>query len=125
MEGVEKEMNKCVNCGTEIIDYKDIEYCPKCKIRKDKIRIKSDSLLSINSSKTHREVLIRDNFKCVNCGKDGEVIHHIYPKGRGGKDEKNNLVTLCLKCHEMVHQMGHITISLWIKHFKLILGKKD
>jgi len=68
-----------------------------------------------------RQVKERDNNKCVNCGKNVEVIHHIYPKGRGGKDELNNLICLCLECHDMVHTGGHTFISFWIRHFKELI----
>lgn len=29
--------------------------------------------------------------------------HHILPVSRGGTNDLNNLVCLCLKCHELVH----------------------
>lgn len=35
--------------------------------------------------------------------------HHIKTKGSGGGDELENLITLCWKCHRLVHD-GHIKI---------------
>lgn len=54
-------------------------------------------------------VLDRDEMACQCCGcKGGEFretfdIHHIVPVSLGGKDDPNNLVTLCLVCHKLVH----------------------
>lgn len=50
----------------------------------------------------------RDAFKCTNCGADKDTAlqlhaHHIIPKGKGGKDELNNLTTLCIECHAKAH----------------------
>lgn len=50
------------------------------------------------------EVLRRDGFKCVKCGrsaKDGVRLHvdHIVPVSRGGKSVMNNLQTLCEDCN--------------------------
>lgn len=54
----------------------------------------------------------RDNWECQNCGKAGGSkgiaelhAHHIYPKSQGGEDRLQNLITLCLDCHEDEH--GH------------------
>ena len=46
----------------------------------------------------------RDNFTCRKCGlQDKEAIrieaHHITPLFAGGKDDLNNLITLCFDCH--------------------------
>ena len=50
-----------------------------------------------------KEVLERDNSKCQKCGFFGRTeeleTHHIKPKISGGKDEKENLITLCSICH--------------------------
>lgn len=50
------------------------------------------------------EVLRRDNFRCVRCGrgaKDGVKLHvdHIVPVSRGGKSTMRNLQTLCEDCN--------------------------
>ncbi len=52
-------------------------------------------------------VLERDNFKCVECGKDlardGGHVHHVMPRALGGSDEPSNLISLCQICHASVH----------------------
>ncbi len=52
------------------------------------------------------EVLARDNFRCVYCGKSpssdiGTKLHvdHIKPFSRGGKTVAGNLQTLCFECN--------------------------
>jgi 5-methylcytosine-specific restriction endonuclease McrA len=46
----------------------------------------------------------RDGFKCRHCGnRNGLHPHHVEWKGKGGKDELGNLLTLCWKCHGAVH----------------------
>jgi len=50
-----------------------------------------------------KEVLKRDKSKCQKCGFFGKTdeleTHHIQPRVSEGKDEKENLVTLCSICH--------------------------
>jgi 5-methylcytosine-specific restriction endonuclease McrA len=47
---------------------------------------------------TRRQVLTRDNYRCVSCStelKSSEAdIHHLLPRSMGGTDELSNLVTL-------------------------------
>jgi len=56
------------------------------------------------NAKLREEILKRDNFTCQKCklenksGKSLEV-HHISPLVFEGKDNKNNLITLCKDCH--------------------------
>ncbi len=51
------------------------------------------------------QVLMKDNWTCNSCKRSakehGIVLHvdHIKPRSLGGKDEINNLQTLCLKCN--------------------------
>ena len=50
------------------------------------------------------DVLRRDNFHCVRCGRgkeDGVKLHvdHIVPVSRGGKSVMGNLQTLCEDCN--------------------------
>lgn len=52
------------------------------------------------------DVLKRDNFKCVVCGKSPALLHgiqlhidHIIPWSKGGETEIENLQTLCSECN--------------------------
>ena len=50
------------------------------------------------------KVLDRDGFTCKICGIYTEAPpHHILPRGRGGSDVKENLITLCVDCHYKKH----------------------
>jgi len=48
------------------------------------------------------EVLKRDNYTCQHCGKTDcrFEVHHKIPAKMGGKDEIDNLITLCSICHK-------------------------
>lgn len=49
-------------------------------------------------------VLTRDGFACHHCGAPRELhVHHIVHREHGGPTRAENLVTLCLACHGLVH----------------------
>jgi len=67
------------------------------------------------------QVLRRDHYRCVQCGRSGRFprrnrwqpfiptgpyvglhVHHIQPLSRGGTNYPANLETLCIYCHETV-----------------------
>ena len=47
------------------------------------------------------DVLKRDGNKCLLCGNEKILIHHI--DGNKNHNSMNNLVTLCRKCHPKIH----------------------
>lgn len=48
-------------------------------------------------------VFIRDKHICKSCGKfPRSQVYHIIPRSEGGKDDINNLITLCGRCHMLV-----------------------
>jgi 5-methylcytosine-specific restriction endonuclease McrA len=50
------------------------------------------------------EVLKRDSWRCQNCGAHENLqVHHCDFRSRGGSDTLENLVTLCVHCHNAVH----------------------
>ena len=58
------------------------------------------------------KVLERDSYDgcpcCIWCGHPsvgggGLHLHHVIRRSQGGKNEVNNLVTLCFKCHTELH----------------------
>ena len=76
-------------------------------------------------------ILHRDNHKCQNpncTNKDKEQIlevHHIKYKSLGGVDNKNNLITLCTKCHTSPnHKKGKFLYD-WCMEGKKVRGFKD
>lgn len=40
---------------------------------------------------------------CICCGKSGSHRHHIIQLQHGGKNDKNNVVPICVKCHSDIH----------------------
>ncbi len=51
-----------------------------------------------------REVYKRDGWRCALCDStDGLQIHHVEPRGSGGSDMPENLITLCWRCHAEAH----------------------
>lgn len=68
--------------------------------------------------KLRDDVLIRDNFKCRCCGKDFKnmlpaiTVHHIVQVSQGGRDELNNLITVCSNCHLLIHCYAWDKISV-------------
>lgn len=76
-------------------------------------------------------ILHRDNHKCQNpnCKNKGKEqileIHHIKYKSLGGADNKNNLITLCNKCHTSPnHKKGKFLYD-WCQEGKKVRGFKD
>ncbi len=72
-----------------------------------------------------KEVLQRDGWRCRLCGRRNTLhVHHIVFRSRkGSTDDASNLITLCLRDHELVHShkrmiVGNangIVIFSWIK----------
>ena len=56
---------------------------------------------------TKAMVLNRDSYICKYCKgkhKDSKLeVHHIIYRGKGGSDDKDNLITLCHTCHKKLH----------------------
>ena len=61
-----------------------------------------------------REVLRRDRYECQNCGWSHEEwnrsdprhleLHHIEHHVNGGENILENLLTLCIVCHDEIHK---------------------
>ena len=50
-------------------------------------------------------VLKRDDFTCQKCGCwTTAPPHHIKFRSSGGSDTMENMITLCMKCHEKEHR---------------------
>jgi 5-methylcytosine-specific restriction endonuclease McrA len=84
-----------------------------------------DTLYAGGSRQSHEwqqlrlQVLRRDHYRCVRCGRSGRFprrsrwepfvptgpyvglhVHHVNPLSRGGSNNPENLETLCIWCHE-------------------------
>jgi len=59
--------------------------------------------------RVRREVLARDKHRCQapGCGRTRFLeIHHIVSRQQGGRNQAENLVTLCASCHRLWHERG-------------------
>lgn len=66
-----------------------------------------------------KEIHKRDNYTCFYCGDKFDIdelhLDHIFPKSRGGKDKKDNLITACEQCNLI---KGNLTVEEF--HTKVI-----
>jgi len=78
----------------------------------------------------------RDDYTCQKCklqDKSGIKleVHHIIPIYKGGKDELDNLITLCFDCHhfapndlnefnEYMEDEMEGTLTIWMKAWKKV-----
>jgi 5-methylcytosine-specific restriction endonuclease McrA len=55
-------------------------------------------------SEFHRQVLMRDGWRCQQCGSSIHLqVHHLQPRSKLGNDTSENLITLCADCHWAAH----------------------
>lgn len=77
----------------------------------------------------------RDNFECRECARfgrktDAVLVHHIFPTSEYPElfFENENLISLCFKCHELMHDRatGEVTAlgKDWQKRQKIKIQKK-
>lgn len=61
--------------------------------------------------KIRKKVFKRDHYQCRVCGDtDALTVHHITPRGEGGTDDLDNLITLCDACHQRVHRIERVVL---------------
>jgi len=55
-----------------------------------------------------QQVLRRDGWRCQFCGAMSNLeIHHKEFRSQSGDDDEENLMTLCARCHKLVHGQKH------------------
>lgn len=63
-----------------------------------------------SGSEIRERVLERDEYECLYCGVGEPVatvdVHHIVPAECNGSDDLDNLLTLCLRCQNSLHELG-------------------
>lgn len=56
------------------------------------------------TKKQRKSIFCRDENRCIKCHRCTDLhVHHIRAKVFGGTDENENLITLCVACHEEWH----------------------
>jgi 5-methylcytosine-specific restriction endonuclease McrA len=76
------------------------------KLKKTRLKAKGKRALSEEDELQafRRAVLARDKWACRRCGSEASLhVHHLLPRGRGGKHEPDNGVAMCASCHHIVH----------------------
>jgi hypothetical protein len=59
---------------------------------------------SVVAPPLRRKVLARDGHRCRHCGSRRSLhVHHVHWRSKGGPTALPNLVTMCAKCHGLVH----------------------
>lgn len=53
--------------------------------------------------KAKRDIAKKINSRCVLCGRSGNSIHHRSYRRLGEKNEKYDIITLCMICHNLFH----------------------
>lgn len=98
----------CPECGRVEVDGRPVS-------RADAERLQCDAAVAAPGGRniatipprTRREVMARDRHRCQapGCGRRRFLeVHHVVPRGRGGSNGAENLVTLCSACHRLVHE---------------------
>jgi 5-methylcytosine-specific restriction endonuclease McrA len=86
-------------------------------------QIEEQRLYEHNKQQMYR----RDNWHCRHCNCSSSLTpHHVIYQSAGGVDTLDNLLTLCLKCHNDVHEgrlrieiLRRTTNNLVVKFWKL------
>ena len=56
------------------------------------------------SNELRKAVYRRDNYRCALCDSPRSIqIHHVMKRSQGGKNDQQNLITLCMYCHAVIH----------------------
>ena len=80
------------------------------------------------TKKLRKQVCERDNYTCQLCGRQANHTHHIIYRSHGGKHIPENLICLCIACHETAHmnepKYRDILIRLQQRHYPK-LRKED
>lgn len=115
-----KQWNSTLNAPT-----KRMKRTP-LKSRKQPMRKRGTSKVTDATSilrNTRQEVLVRDLGRCIICGSMNalQCHHYIYRKPHLGMGIKENLVMLCVHCHDRVHK--HDKQNHLVTHIKKYLDK--
>lgn len=77
-----------------------------------------DHIGSPEWKRTRKQILIRDGYACLKCGKRKDLqVNHIDARFDGGDDNLDNLATLCQDCHREWHLLveSHVAWHVWLK----------
>lgn len=97
-----KYLANCIVCNKEFESISTkAKYCSNnCKLKNYRLRMKSN--LSIK--RDFLEFMISEPCEICKWNETSCDVHHILPVSESGKNELNNLITLCPNCHRKVHR---------------------
>ena len=78
-------------------------------------------MISANvSNHTRKAVYARDHYRCALCDSPrGIQIHHVIPRSQGGGNQPDNLITLCMYCHAVIHGTRFPDMPDWMDQAEL------
>lgn len=78
-----------------------------------------------NWEKMRKTILERDGHQCKFCGVSDEGhtkrygkglhVHHLHPRRNGGSDKGDNLLTVCISCHQTLEKATKYAIEAHLK----------
>ena len=70
-------------------------------LRREGKRLRLDT---VSYGELRQQVLRRDGWRCQSCGAMLNLeVHHKQFRSHSGHDSEENLITLCVSCHEEIH----------------------
>lgn len=81
----------------------------------------------------YAEIYARDGLRCISpvCGRRGPTPHHTRFRSRGGTDDPENVISLCIDCHLNGVHAGHMSVTgdrpnhVWqLANHTLVEGRK-
>ena len=105
---VQIHVHQCPDCGAT-------EAAGHALDRTDRDRLACDAVIArpgrrnttTIAPRIRREVLARDRHRCQAPGCSHTrflEVHHLTPRAQGGRNDPENLITLCASCHRLWHQ---------------------
>jgi len=70
----------------------------------------------------------RDGYKCTKCGiNENLTLDHVVPQSLGGKDNINNLQTMCFTCNQekkatVKIYVNHTGVKKYVKKFNVVVA---
>ena len=73
------------------------------------------------SEKVRQAVYKRDSWGdapcCIRCGRPHPHVHHYIERSRGGLGIEENLVCLCYKCHNELHNRNYREMTDFVREY--------
>lgn len=84
---------------------------------KHKRRIPTQRHRNTFPKKVREQVLKETRGLCQQCNGRGTQVHHVVPRGRGGRGVYTNAMLVCNSCHHKMHQDNKL-LDYWIDIYK-------